>query len=43
MGWRHPPVFDDHVPLDRRRLVLGWVALAVLALTFTPAPFSLAS
>jgi membrane-associated protease RseP (regulator of RpoE activity) len=42
MGWRHPPVFDDHVPLDRRRLILGWVALAVLALTFTPAPFSLA-
>ncbi len=42
LGWRHPPVFDDHVPLDRRRLVLGYVALAVLALTFTPAPFSLA-
>ena len=37
-GWRHPPTWDDHVPLDRTRLWLALVALVVFVLCFTPAP-----
>jgi membrane-associated protease RseP (regulator of RpoE activity) len=37
-GPRHPQVFDEHVPLDRRRLILALVALAMFVLCFTPAP-----
>jgi membrane-associated protease RseP (regulator of RpoE activity) len=39
-GRHHPPVFDEHVPLDRTRVVLAVVALAMLVLCFTPAPIS---
>ncbi len=41
IGVRHPPVFE-HEPLDRRRRWLALAALAVFALSFTPAPVSLA-
>jgi hypothetical protein len=37
-GWRHPPTWDDHVPLDRARMWLALVALIVFAVCFTPAP-----
>jgi membrane-associated protease RseP (regulator of RpoE activity) len=37
-GPRHPRVFDEHVPLDRTRLVLALVALLMLIVCFTPAP-----
>ena len=37
-GWRHPPTWDDHVPLDRTRLWLAFAALVVFVLCFTPAP-----
>jgi membrane-associated protease RseP (regulator of RpoE activity) len=37
-GPRHPRVFDEDVPLDRTRLVLAIVALAMLIVCFTPAP-----
>jgi membrane-associated protease RseP (regulator of RpoE activity) len=37
-GWRHPPTWDDHVPLDRTRLWLAFVALVVFVLCFTAAP-----
>lgn len=37
-GWRHPPTWDDHVPLDRTRVWLAFVALVVFVLCFTPAP-----
>ena len=37
-GWRHPPTWDDHVPLDRTRVWLAVVALIVFVLCFTPAP-----
>lgn len=37
-GWRHPPTWDDHVPLDRARLLLALVALLVFIVCFTPAP-----
>jgi membrane-associated protease RseP (regulator of RpoE activity) len=40
MGFRHPPPLEWWVPLDWKRKVLGWITLAVFALTFTPVPFS---
>ena len=39
-GRHHPPAFDEHVPLDRTRLVLAVVALAMFVLCFTPAPIT---
>ena len=39
-GPRHPPTIDEDVPLDRTRLVLAFVALAMFVLCFTPAPIS---
>jgi membrane-associated protease RseP (regulator of RpoE activity) len=35
----HPPTRDEQLPLGRGRMVLGWVTLGILVLTFTPAPF----
>jgi len=37
-GPRHPPTADEHVPLDRTRLVLAIFAAVMFALCFTPAP-----
>ena len=37
-GPRHPRTADEHVPLDRARVVLALVALAMFILCFTPAP-----
>jgi membrane-associated protease RseP (regulator of RpoE activity) len=37
-GPRHPRVFDEDVPLDRRRLLLAAFAVVMFALCFTPAP-----
>jgi membrane-associated protease RseP (regulator of RpoE activity) len=39
-GSRHPPTLDEDVPLDRTRLILAIVALAMFVLCFTPAPIS---
>ena len=39
-GPRHPRVPDEHVPLDRTRMILAIVALAIFVLCFTPAPIS---
>jgi len=39
-GWRHPPTWDEHVPLDRTRTWLALVALVVFVLCFTPAPIT---
>ncbi len=39
LGLRHPPPLDDITPLDRTDIILAVVALLVLILTFTPAPF----
>jgi len=39
-GFGHPPVRDIHIPLGRKRIVVGWIALAVFILTFAPVPFS---
>jgi membrane-associated protease RseP (regulator of RpoE activity) len=40
MGTKHPPTIDDHVPLDSGRKLIGWIALILFVLTFTPVPFS---
>ena len=40
LGTKHPPTMDDHVPLDSGRKLIGWIALALFVLTFTPVPFS---
>lgn len=39
-GLGHPPVIDPLTPLGRSRTIVGWIALAVLAVTFAPVPFS---
>lgn len=36
---RHPATIDDNVPLDQTRQIIGWIALILFILTFTPAPF----
>lgn len=38
VGPHHPPTLDDDTPLDRGRLILAAVALAMLIVCFTPAP-----
>ncbi|MFC6998019.1 site-2 protease family protein [Rufibacter roseus] len=38
MGIFHPPCPDER-PLDQKRKVLGWIALVVFILCFSPAPF----
>jgi membrane-associated protease RseP (regulator of RpoE activity) len=40
LGIQHPPLVHEDVPLDRSRKVYAWIAVALLMLTFTPAPFS---
>src|SRR5262245_59421724 len=39
MGFRHPVTLDDSVPLSNRHTRLGWIALVMLILCFTPMPF----
>ena len=39
LGVRHPPTANDHVPLGRGRVVLGWLTLAFILVGFTPSPF----
>ncbi len=38
LGVHHPPVIDDR-PLSTGRKVLGWLALVVFVLCFSPSPF----
>jgi len=40
-GPHHPRVFDENVPLDRRRLVLAAFAAIMLVVCFTPSPIRL--
>ncbi|MDH5201780.1 MAG: site-2 protease family protein [Nitrospirota bacterium] len=41
LGLRHPPILYWEVPLDQRRIVLGWCALFIFVLTFIPVPFKI--
>ena len=38
LGLIHPPVFDEHQPLDRTRLAVAGLALLLLILSFMPIP-----
>lgn len=38
LGYRHPPVVYPYIQLDRNRKLIGWIALIIFVLTFTPAP-----
>ncbi|MDE2870505.1 MAG: site-2 protease family protein [Gemmatimonadota bacterium] len=37
----HPPVLAEEIPVGRGRRILGWTALALFALSFSPAPLEL--
>jgi membrane-associated protease RseP (regulator of RpoE activity) len=37
-GPRHPPTYDEHVPLDQRRMAIAGLALIIFIACFTPAP-----
>ncbi|MEK6673341.1 MAG: site-2 protease family protein [Nitrospirota bacterium] len=41
LGLKHPPVIYWETPLDRRRQLIGYTALIIFILTFTPTPFKL--
>jgi len=34
----HPPTLNDQVPLDTKRKVVGWLAMFIFVLSFTPIP-----
>jgi len=34
----HPPTLNDQVPLDTKRKVVGWLAMFIFVLSFTPVP-----
>lgn len=38
-GLRHPPVIYWETPLDRKRRLIGFLALIIFIITFIPAPF----
>jgi membrane-associated protease RseP (regulator of RpoE activity) len=39
IGFRHPITLDDSIPLSKRHIWLGWFALTMFVLCFTPMPF----
>jgi membrane-associated protease RseP (regulator of RpoE activity) len=39
MGLKHPPPLNQWVDLDPKRKVIGWIALGIFVITFTPVPF----
>jgi membrane-associated protease RseP (regulator of RpoE activity) len=41
IGLRHPMTLDDSAPLKPRHTTLGWIALAMFVLCFTPIPIYL--
>jgi membrane-associated protease RseP (regulator of RpoE activity) len=40
IGVYHPPS-EVEEPLNRKRIILGWIALVIFVLCFTPAPIQL--
>jgi membrane-associated protease RseP (regulator of RpoE activity) len=38
---RHPPVMDEHQPMDRRRQIIGLLGLLVFFLSFMPFPIAI--
>ena len=40
LGFKHPPIVYSEMPLDPKRKIIGWIALAIFVLTFTPVPIA---
>jgi len=38
LGFRHPPIIYHEIPLDPKRKKIGWIAIIIFILTFTPTP-----
>jgi membrane-associated protease RseP (regulator of RpoE activity) len=38
LGFGHPRILDEHVPLDGRRRLIAVLALVVFVVSFTPVP-----
>ncbi len=38
-GMSHPRTLDDSLPLDRTSRWMGWIAIGILVVSFTPIPF----
>ena len=38
-GFKHPSLMEEHSPLDKKRKMLGILALAIFFITFVPVPF----
>ncbi|MCK4606273.1 MAG: site-2 protease family protein [candidate division Zixibacteria bacterium] len=38
-GMSHPPTIDDRQPLSPTAVAMGWTALVILVVSFTPVPF----
>ena len=38
-GMTHPPTLDDGRPIDRTAKIMGWLAVVILVVSFTPVPF----
>ncbi len=41
LGFRHPPIIYSEIPLDPKRKKIGWIALIIFILTFTPEPIKI--
>ena len=41
LGFRHPRILDEHVPLDGVRIAVAVLALLIFVVCFTPVPISL--
>jgi membrane-associated protease RseP (regulator of RpoE activity) len=39
LGVEHPRVYDEEMPLERDRLLLGWVTIVIFVLCFMAVPF----
>jgi membrane-associated protease RseP (regulator of RpoE activity) len=39
IGWEHPPALDDDLPLDRWRIALAALVVAIMVVCFMPVPF----
>ncbi|HEY7473661.1 MAG TPA: site-2 protease family protein [Vicinamibacterales bacterium] len=40
LGFRHPRILDEHVPLDAGRMIVAFLALVIFVVCFTPVPIS---
>ena len=41
MRFKHPPTADEHIPLDRKRIIIGLICLGIFIVCFIPIPFKI--